>query len=126
GNHDVALVNAARRKLELLGMSGAQIDALTATGKAGHSFTVYSPYTGYVVTTTDKPGQNAGSPTMASAVPGNLIREGTYVSAGQTLFTVVDDSALRIELSLPGSNSIKEGTKAELYINGHESILTEV
>lgn len=137
-----ALIKGAIRKLEFLGMSTNQINALASRKAASNTISVYSPYSGYVITGQEKPststatsavasGRSAGmtdgmgknpsrpaptQPPMQAAPTGSLVREGEYVTAGQTLFTVVNNKALRIELDLPGSysGSVKQGSKVEL------------
>lgn len=106
------LTDAAARKLLLLGATQQQVDNLKATGKFSTRFPVRSQYKGFVVTeeqptapasATSAASMNAmGSTTPASAeaATSDLIREGMYVAAGQTLFSVVDDDAVRIELSV--------------------------
>lgn len=58
---------------------------------------------------------NSSTPTQTNS-PGSIVREGNYVDAGQTLFRIVNDDALRIELDLPAkqSGSIAKGDKLEL------------
>src|SRR5690606_8600925 len=43
-----ALIDASRRKLELLGMSASQINALTTNQRITSTVSIYSPYSGYV------------------------------------------------------------------------------
>jgi membrane fusion protein, copper/silver efflux system len=138
-NH--ALVGGAKKKLELLGMSSAQISELIQSKEAKSSFTLYSPHSGYLatgqqapstseVTPSASPAGNAMSNDGMGAAPqaasvqqggqvssyGSLIREGQYVTAGQTMFTIVNNNAMRIELNLAGSVSenIKEGTSVDV------------
>lgn len=94
---ETGLVNAARQKLLLLGMSTAQVDHVVKTGKAFYSLPVYSPYEGHVH---DMPhSQMAGTtPTEAPADFANnlplAVKEGMYVEKGQTLFNVVNPHLL--------------------------------
>ena len=136
---NTALINSAKTRLELLGMSGRQIRDLMEQKKAMNTIAVYSPYSGYVITGESAPTTAAVVPSsggggmadgMGSApaatsatrsasqrpAPGLRIREGDYVTAGQTLFTVVNNHALRIELDVPGaySGEIEEGRKVEI------------
>lgn len=139
---NAALIDAARRKLELLGMAIAQIDALVTSREANPTVSIYSPYSGYVTTgrltpppTTPMPSANASgggmmdgmnnAPSTAPSVQSpldsdQLVRAGDYVSAGQTLFTVVDSKALRIELNVPGTtaHNVRAGSKAQLSVGG--------
>lgn len=137
------LISGAKRKLELLGMSNTQINELARRKRASNTIAVYSPYSGYLIsgqaTPTTSPATSSGTSAgmsdgmgmsasastanaqqMQTSPTASLIREGDYVTAGQTLFTVVNNKALRIELDLPGaySGSINEGSKVELHFGG--------
>jgi multidrug efflux pump subunit AcrA (membrane-fusion protein) len=138
-NH--SLIDAARKKLELLGMSSAQIDLIIRREETQNTISVYSPHSGYMITGELAPsapvtasGRASGtgmgdgmssSPsasTQTTSQPldnGNtatILREGDYVAPGQTLLTVASDNALRIELNVSGiyTGTIIEGSKVEL------------
>jgi Cu(I)/Ag(I) efflux system membrane fusion protein len=137
------LIDATKNKLKLLGMTGSQIANVIQRKQTSTTFVIYSPYSGYVITTQQAPSTSASpqnktrgsmSDEMGSALPSSpatstenksldaIIREGTYVSAGQVLFSVVNNEALRIELDLPAhqSGAIKKGDKLELdFGNGN-------
>lgn len=144
-----SLIDGAKNKLELLGLTFAQIDNLITRKITTQTFSIYSPYSGYLITgqqapttsvsvssasTTSSGGMSDGmgssstaspspstSPTMDQA--GSIIREGSYVSSGQTLFSIVNSGDLRIELDLPASQTgaIKKGDKISLDF-GNRSI----
>jgi len=106
------LLRGARQKLRLLGLTDAQINRTAATRKPEYKVALYSPYTGYVVeqpaqlgggmppppTVPEGGGMGSGGDPMgggASSSPapseaGLTLTEGAYVSAGQTLFRVVN------------------------------------
>lgn len=109
------LLRGARQKLRLLGLTDAQINRTAATRQPQYQVAIYSPYTGYVVEQPSQPGpamppsaaaaQPSGDPmggsapamtappTAAPAAPaqtGLTLTEGAYVTAGQTLFRVVN------------------------------------
>ncbi|WP_216688392.1 efflux RND transporter periplasmic adaptor subunit [Hymenobacter siberiensis] len=110
------LVAGARQKLRLLGLTDQQLAALARTRRASYRVAIFSPYDGYVVETlaatapangaaatggmsaSPEPGMSAGAPSAAAgssaadpAQPQSLtLREGAYVSTGQTLFQVVN------------------------------------
>jgi Cu(I)/Ag(I) efflux system membrane fusion protein len=93
---EIVLINAARQKLLLLGMTIEQINRVIKTGKAFYSLPVYSPYEGHVH---DMPhSQMEGEATeAASSFSTNLplaVKEGMFVQRGQTLFNVVDPHKL--------------------------------
>jgi Cu(I)/Ag(I) efflux system membrane fusion protein len=139
---NTSLIHAAERKLKLLGLSANQISELIRTKEAHNTVTLYSPYSGYLITgqqapsttsATDSGSQSPGGAMgdgMASASPspaapgqnkqnasgGSLIREGEYVTAGQTLFAIINNKALRIDLDLPASSgaNLAKGSKVEL------------
>jgi membrane fusion protein, copper/silver efflux system len=124
-----SLITSAREKLSLLGASERQIDALIKRKEPLTTFSIYSPYNGYVLaddpasvaapamSTQDAPtsndrmtdgmgGSTASSgvtPSSKSSPAGTLIREGSYVSSGQTLFRIVNESSLRVELNVPSN-----------------------
>jgi membrane fusion protein, copper/silver efflux system len=140
-----SLIEGARRRLELLGMTSGQINELAKNKEAGNTISIYSPYSGYLIvgqqassvsaTTTEATSSANGSmgdgmgstpssvpaqQQMPAAERGSLVREGDYVTAGQTLFTVVNNNALRIELDVPGSYNgiVSKGSKVELDFGG--------
>lgn len=140
------LINGAKRKLSLQGMSDGEISVLARTREASSTIGVYSPYSGYIITGQQAPstgdvkpatqpvdGAMAGdmgpssSPSAPArsnvSAPGSLVREGDYVTAGQTLFTVVNKKALRVELNLPGSytGSVKQGSKVKLELGDNDT-----
>jgi multidrug efflux pump subunit AcrA (membrane-fusion protein) len=145
-----SLIIGAKERLKLLGASGAQINALIQRKETQNTFAIYSPGDGYVVSETQQvpvapvssasssvggmsDGMNAASgnssnpnPTAtATSTSGGLIREGSYVTAGQTLFSIVNTSALRVELNIPSSmtHKIKKGTEVMLdFGDGNEHV----
>ncbi len=141
---NTALIDATKTKLDLLGLTNSQINTLIQKKQTGNTFAVYSPYNGYVIKDQQAPTTGLSSPSssnssasgmadgMGSSSPlaatasgqsqtGNqtsIIREGSYVTAGQTLFSVVNNDAVRIELDLTASQSgsIDKGDAVQLNI----------
>jgi Cu(I)/Ag(I) efflux system membrane fusion protein len=74
------LVEAAARRLELLGMTPAQLKRLAAAGKPGPTVTFFSPVSG--------------------VVQDIAVTEGQYVGEGSTLLTLADLSTLWVEAQL--------------------------
>lgn len=112
---DASLVEKAREKLRLLGLTASQISRIEKTGETFFSISIYSPQEGYVLFAPSSPaeamgdsgmsagsnsvgmgsGMNAGdskTPSFPTAIStrSNQIREGDYVRKGQTLFQVND------------------------------------
>lgn len=108
GNNN--LIQAAKQKLLLLGMSGQQIRSVINNGEAYTNISVCSPYNGHV----HEAGQFTNSPapvTLPTETQALQIKEGMYVNKGQPVFQVNDMRHVWVSLSLyPGDNSlIKEG-----------------
>ncbi|HYG04158.1 MAG TPA: efflux RND transporter periplasmic adaptor subunit [Chryseosolibacter sp.] len=132
-----ALINGAKLKLKQLGASDSQIDRLVNTKEPASRFTIFSPYEGYVILPTQQSGQSTataqettgsmGAMTKSSTqrspdetlpiTQSTILREGDYVTAGQLLFTIVNPSALRIDINLTG----KEGAA----VNAGDTVLLQ-
>jgi membrane fusion protein, copper/silver efflux system len=141
-DNNPALLQRAKQRLLLLGMQPAQIEKALRTGKPLYSVPVYSTVNGFIIdetsltaaplTTTPMASTNpssAGSGGMdgmgasAPAAPLNtqpqvnnfpvMVREGQYVSTGQTVFTVYESSSLVADFYFPPSlaSHIKRGQK---------------
>lgn len=138
-----ALIQSAKERLKLLGSSEGQINDLIQSKEPKSTFSIYSSYDGYIISDTQQTpvapmtSQNASASTggmndgmsgstgtspQASSGTSNtnannvLIREGSYVASGQTLFKVVNPSALRVELNIASTltGTVKKGGKVML------------
>jgi membrane fusion protein, copper/silver efflux system len=86
-----SLINAAKQKLLLLGMSAGQLQQIIGTGKPSLTVTVYSNYSGHVHEAGNTmPGDNAeGQETNISVTTEELpVKEGIYVEKGQNIFQI--------------------------------------
>ncbi|HPW63701.1 MAG TPA: efflux RND transporter periplasmic adaptor subunit [Cyclobacteriaceae bacterium] len=130
------LIDAAKSKLLLLGASEKQIDQLPKTQKVTNTFSIFSPHDGFVISD-DLPapaspvngaikssggmgmGGSANTARSSSEIPSvsasSFVREGSYVTSGQTLFKIVNTNSLWIEYNVPltQSSQIKVGDKLE-------------
>lgn len=147
------LIESAKSKLQLLGATQNQIEEIIKNKDASFTFSIYSSYNGYViredqqapaVTTTasssSASGMNGGMTSASSGTSSapkstamnssssELIREGNYVSTGQTLFKVVNTSALRIELDLPiaQSGSVSMNDEVDLDLGNRKIVRGKV
>lgn len=126
GREDIMLQRAKERLL-LLGMSSNQISRVLQTGKPFYKLMVYSAADGYIVENNTGAVKASGLPVKASAEPGAmdgmgggnsgagvadvppvaqtplLLQEGQYVGAGQTMFTVYDNKSVVAEFASPPS-----------------------
>ncbi len=134
---DAGLLQRARQRLSLLGMQAAQIDQVIKSGKPLYRVPVYSTVSGYIVEKNASGNVGTSVVSMPSAssegmggMSGNdaantttvqpnitpaplLIREGQYVGAGETVFTIYKDNSLVAEFSFePGlASEIQRGQK---------------
>jgi membrane fusion protein, copper/silver efflux system len=136
---DKQLIHAAKQKLQYLGATNEQINRLIRNGEASYTFSLYSPYDGYVIglntTAPTATASMAAAPATASgggmdvmgggsagatATPSETptaagqdiqLREGMYVSVGQPLVRVVNTEQLWAEFNVPAGemNSLKKG-----------------
>jgi Cu(I)/Ag(I) efflux system membrane fusion protein len=104
-NHDPdesLLIDASKQKLALLGMTETQINDVITNKKALTVFSVYSNFTGYVIsnTMTEQIKTSVESNAMSSG-PSNQstntdlsLREGTYIEKGQIVFSLVNNDVV--------------------------------
>lgn len=119
---DQNLIESGKKKLLLLGLSEKQTKILEQTGSLTSTITIFSPSAGYILL---DPGSNPGlsaaetkssggmgmsstARSEASSSPENLItvdlKEGSYVTQGQTLFRVNDFKEVWAVLTFPTEN----------------------
>lgn len=139
---NVAMIKAAKNKLSLLGATAQQIETLTKNQEVLYTFSIYSSYSGYVISETQpapsapvnasasesSDGMGMGGSTTPSPASANqtspqtstLLREGNYVSTGQVLFKVVNSNSVWLEFNVPSSqgNQIKTGSELNLIKDG--------
>nr|WP_121271487.1 efflux RND transporter periplasmic adaptor subunit [Pedobacter schmidteae] len=142
---DPVLLGSAKQRLMLLGMSAQAINQLLKTGKVNYRIPVYSNADGYILekaaanaavaapapAATPSSGGDGMSgmgggasgnvaAMPAAAAPANspvMLREGQYVSAGQSLFTIYNADRLVAEFSLKPALAalVKKGNKFVFY-----------
>ncbi|MGH8672359.1 MAG: efflux RND transporter periplasmic adaptor subunit, partial [Burkholderiales bacterium] len=98
GAHAASLVDAARSKLSLLGLTDTQIQTLKGTRKAARAIAIYSPVNGIVT--------ELG------------VREGMAVAVEQPLFSLLDLSTVWVTAEIPENQAawIKQGDSGEVRI----------
>ena len=133
---NTALISGSKNKLLLLGFSAVQIDELIRRKEPSVTISIYSAYDGYVIkddqrapaaSTSSKMNSMAVAGTVASADQspansGELIRAGSYVSPGQTIFKIVNTSSLFVELNLPVSEAGAVKTNGEISLDMGDGI----
>lgn len=130
---DAALLQKAKQRLRLLGMQPAQIKQVIKTGKPLYHVPVYSSVNGYIVeknaarsgitmpsssvfpsgTMDDLSSSNTVAQQPAISQAPVLTKEGQYVSAGETLFTIYKANSMVADFSVAPSlvSEIKQGQK---------------
>jgi Cu(I)/Ag(I) efflux system membrane fusion protein len=122
---NTTLLDAARTKLQLLGMDAQQLQEITQSGKPLYKVTVYTHYSGHIHEAGNMaaPGGNSqqttaeptgGAPQSAdlSREMGELpIKEGMYIQKGQTVFQLynTDQSWIILNLYAGSVSLIKTG-----------------
>lgn len=101
-NNDVALLEQAKTKLSLLGVSNQQLNQILLSGKVNYSIPVYSDYSGYLLDASSAtPNQNPENPTALNTVNNAIaIVEGQYVKTGEMLFKLFNDSEVWAEFHI--------------------------
>lgn len=103
------LINAAKQRLLLMGMTDHQLNQIISTGKPLYSVPVFSNYSGYVnemgVNRTI-PNDNSIGTSQASMQNNNQttqelsVKEGMYLQKGQPVFTIVNANRAIIILNI--------------------------
>ncbi|MBC8053891.1 MAG: efflux RND transporter periplasmic adaptor subunit [Sphingobacteriaceae bacterium] len=121
---DKALLESAKTKLRVLGATNQQIASVLKTGKVDYTFSIYSPYSGYVAekrntaaagqssasggTVITQEGESAGGMNIMGAGSGSSagqipqidtnsplqIREGQYLAQGQKVFDLINSNSV--------------------------------
>lgn len=147
---NAALLNSAKQRLLLLGMTGAQIARVLSSRQPVYKIPVYSNANGYIIDKTsavqvvaippappaagDMNGMSGtATPPPAAAQNGNtvaapmLLREGQYVNAGETIFTIYKADKLVAEFALEPATAayIRKGRPLTLQSSsGDEKAIT--
>jgi len=125
---ETTLVEAAKQKLLLLGLTELQINQLTKTGKAFYSLPVYSAYDGHVhdVAHSQMAGVVGNAPTDYTQNTPLAIKEGMFVQKGETLFNVVDPHQLWAVLKIRQADAgkVKLNLPVSIYIPDQEMTMS--
>lgn len=125
------LIAQAREKLKLLGLSESQVKQVEQSGVIASTIEIVSPVDGFIRFTSDiaasgemeetastEMGSKTEAPSAAPNTPPNSqIREGVYVTKGQTLFVVNDCRQVWAILSIDMSSKVelKKGDPVTLF-----------
>lgn len=123
---ETSLIEASKEKLRLLGMKENEITEVVKSGKSKYLVSVYSDYTGYVVNKDyandlNESGKKTSGMSVGSAdnTPDNSIsiREGSYVTQGETMFKIINNSSVwaLLKIVLNDYSLVKTNQKAEIF-----------
>jgi Cu(I)/Ag(I) efflux system membrane fusion protein len=101
------LIQAAKDKLLLLGMSNQQLQQVIKNNKPALTVAVYSKYAGHIHEASIGGPMNAGSPSMkdiALLTEELSLKEGMYVQKGQSFFTIYNPGKAWVVLNIYGDN----------------------
>ncbi|MEI6765307.1 MAG: HlyD family efflux transporter periplasmic adaptor subunit [Bacteroidota bacterium] len=122
------LINSAREKLRLLGMNETELKEVENSGKPKNLVAIFSNYSGYVVGRDFSGNISATPESKGMSEKGNnikstesiSIKEGMYVTQGETVFKVVSNESVWALLSVNNSDiaAIKTGQNAEIFVGG--------
>jgi len=110
---NTSLVNAAKQRLLLLGMSSEQLQKVVSTGRTIFAITVYSNYTGHIHEAGAMQEMSTVAKMDVSAQTEALnIKEGMYVTKGQTIFQLfnTDKSWVLLNFFADDAALVKKGT----------------
>jgi Cu(I)/Ag(I) efflux system membrane fusion protein len=118
---DPDLMNKAKRKLHLLGVSEKEINKILHSGKANHRIGIYSQVSGYIIESSLNDSE------MLNNTPFSL-REGMYVKSGELLFRVYDNGSVWAEFyaTAAESNHIQQGHDILIEIAGCKTIKSKI
>jgi len=144
---NTSLMESAKEKLRLLGVTDKQIQQLNKTGRENYSLSIYSPYSGYMIeesalgnsanlsqpamsTSTSSGGGMGGDgmglgSTASTSISGPAnqteiqLREGMYLNAGQTAFRVINTDKVWAEFNIyqQDASNIKVNQPIEISFN---------
>ena len=88
---NTALIQSAKQKLMLYGMSGAQIKALSETKRTSPRIAVFSPAVG-IITGTESMNTVGADMNTRQVTEQLSVKQGDYVSKGVTVFKLLDNN----------------------------------
>lgn len=114
---NTSFVNVAKQKLLLLGMSTTELNKVIKMGKPLHNVTVYSNYSGHVHDAGMKHDINQNESNNTEPLTQELsLKEGMYVTKGQTLFMIMNHHKVWAALQIFPNDlpSVKKGNVVQI------------
>lgn len=126
-SENLSLIKASEQKLLLLGITPEQINQIKSSDKTFYTITIYSPYAGHLHDVMQTDNSIKGSAGMENDMASSMsttqeleIKEGMYISKGQTIFNIYDIQKIWAVLNIypDAQSAIKKGQKIKLEIDG--------
>lgn len=116
---NTTLIQAAKDKLTLLGISNAQLQQVIKTGKPSLTIAVFSNYSGHIHEASNGVAMNtasAGMKDIALLTEELALKEGMYVKKGQSFFVVFNPAQAWALLNIYGDNQglVKTGNTVRI------------
>ncbi len=113
------LIEAAKEKLLLLGMSKSQLKEVIQTGKPSITIAMYSNYSGHVhdaISSFTMNGTNSEMRDISLITEELSLKEGMYVQRGQSVFTIFNPNKSWVILNIYGESQslIKKGNTVRI------------
>lgn len=114
------LINAAKQKLLLLGMSKSQLNKVINTGRETYTVSVFSNYSGHIHESGDNEAMNGsqvvGMKDISLTTKELSVKEGMYVQKGQNIFSVFNPAKAWALLNIFAGQSamVKVGDKVRI------------
>ena len=129
-NNEPGLLEGAKRKLRLLGVTESQIAQVLRTGKVDYSVSIYSPYSGYItenqLTASPAPASNSAGSTMitpqssgGSASMGSMGGSASSSAAGANAPASVPAVASNTPLQLREGQYVSVGQRLFNVVNSN-------
>lgn len=111
--HNTILINVAKQKLYLLGMSNQQLTNVIKSGKPAFTVSLFSNYSGLIH---ESNSQQEAMPQQLITTAALSIKEGMYVQKGQNIFEVYNPNKVWALLNIfPGqAEMVKVGNKVRI------------
>jgi len=113
------LINSAKQKLYLLGMSNQQLNNVIKTGKSAFTVSVFSNYSGHIHESNSTPmgnNQKEAVQELAFTTSELSVKEGMYVQKGQNIFAVYNPNSAWVLLNIFTGQAamVKVGNKVRI------------
>jgi len=113
---NTSLIQSAKQKLMLYGMSGGQIRALSETKRTSPRIAVFSPAEG-IITSTESMNAVGAAMNTGQGTGQLSVKQGDYVSKGETVFKLLDNNKVWavFNISQEDQHHIKTGQTIRIF-----------